>query len=205
MQWEARLWKGPYWQDGLTLVGGKVVVVCAGNVGGRHVTAWWLHWLIGGFIGEDRFHSSGDVVQCEPGWINLCIRVCAQLLDHVMGEGMEEDGSLFVCYDGQLPELLHGDKEVEGKPKFGQIYCWGHGDVKTEISVEVGSKTVTSLHTVGDTLGRNDCISSEAKILDEGEEHHNLLGDGLVQVKVADGNPELCCDIPLLALDNRPP
>ncbi len=120
-------------------VGRKVIFVCAGYVRGRHVTAWLSFRSVGGFVGEDGFHSGGDVVQCETGWINLRTWVCAELLDHVVGEGVEEDSCLFACDDGRFPELFQGGKESEGELEFGKVYSWSHGDVITEIAVEVGS------------------------------------------------------------------
>ncbi len=96
----AALWMGSYRQDRLTVVGCEVVLVCAGNVRGGHVAAFKLCRSIGGFVGEDVFHSSGDVVQCHLSWINLQTWVCAELLDHTVGEGVEEDSCLFACVMG---------------------------------------------------------------------------------------------------------
>ncbi len=62
MQWEAGLWKGPHWQDWFLFVGSNVVVVCTGNVRGRHVTAFLLFWTIGCFVGKDGVHPRGDMV-----------------------------------------------------------------------------------------------------------------------------------------------
>ncbi len=70
--------------------------------------------------------------------------------------------------------------------------------------MEVGSETVPGPHSIGDARGRDNRIGSEAKIVDEGEEHHDVFRKGLGRVKFSNGGPELGCYIPLLAPYNCP-
>ncbi len=95
--------------------------------------------------------------------------------------------------------MLQGGEEAEGKLEVSKIYGWSHGDVIMEIAA------VTSPHSIGDAMRRNSCIGSEAEIVDNGEEHCDVFGEGLVRLKFSDGVPELGCHIPLFAPDNCPP
>ncbi len=74
-----------------------------------------------------------------------------------------------------------------------------------EIAAEVVSETVTSLHLIGDAWGRDNHIGSKAKIVDKGEEHCDVVGEGLGRVKFSDGGPEQGCCVHLFAPDNCPP
>ncbi len=91
---KAELRKRSQWEDGFPFVGDKVAVVGAGNLGRRYIMMWLSLRARDVFVLEDGFHSGGDVVQCELGRINLRSWVCAELFDHVMGEGVEEDGRM---------------------------------------------------------------------------------------------------------------
>ncbi len=71
--------------------------------------------------------------------------------------------------------------------------------------MEVGSKAVPRSHSIVDARGRNDCIGTVAKIVDEGEERRDVISEGLGRVKVSDQGPERGCYVPLFAADNCPP
>ncbi len=56
-----------------------------------------------GFDGEDILHSIVNAVKSEICWSEQFFQEVLEHEDHVMGEGMEEDGACFPGGDGWFP------------------------------------------------------------------------------------------------------
>ncbi len=59
-----------------------------------------MSWSSAGFNGEDVFHSIANIVESEICWGEQFFEEILEHEDHVMGEGIEEDGACFPGGDG---------------------------------------------------------------------------------------------------------
>ncbi len=62
-----------------------------------------LSWSFAGFDGEDVFHPIANIFEGEICWGERIFEEILEHEDHVMGEGMEEDGACFSGGDGWFP------------------------------------------------------------------------------------------------------
>ncbi len=92
------------WGDWFSFIGDKVVVAGDRNLMRHDKTIWLSCWAQDTFVIEDRVHSGCDVVHCELCRIYLRVGACAELQDHVMREGVEEDSCLLGGCNGRLPQ-----------------------------------------------------------------------------------------------------
>ncbi len=65
-----------------------------------------LSWSFAGFDGEDIFHSIANIVESEICRGEQFVEEIPEHEDHVVGEGMEEDGACFPGGDRWFPYMF---------------------------------------------------------------------------------------------------
>ncbi len=89
---------------------------------GCHGTMWSVKLL----VGEYGFHSIGYVGTGEVWWCEHYRKGGCKLVDHVLGEGVKEDGACFHVGDDGFPQLFEVAEGGKGKLELLEVFMRGH-------------------------------------------------------------------------------
>ncbi len=85
------MWEGSNREQGFTFIRGVVTDIRACHKQRRAKTWGWSIGAFGDVVGEDGLHAVGNVGKCELLDWGLQGGNSGELLDHMVGEGKEED------------------------------------------------------------------------------------------------------------------